>query len=196
MFMIMNMPLPMLTDSGGFQVFSLPKKEITEEGVAFQWSKGGAPFLLTPERSMEIQQKLGADIVMCFDECVPYPCDYDYAARSLERTTRWEARCKEAHTRKDQWLFGIIQGSTYEDLRRRSAEQLIPLDFPGYAIGGLSVGEGLEIMDRVLSWTAAAVQERTRSMISRPSPTLSPPMAYPGKSRGMSCSADRRLRSS
>jgi len=156
----MNMDLPILTDSGGFQVFSLPKKEITEEGVAFQWDRGGAPFMLTPERSMQIQQQLGADIIMCFDECVPYPCDYDYAAQSLERTTRWEARCKEAHTRKDQWLFGIIQGSTFEDLRRRSAEQLIPLDFPGYAIGGLSVGEGLEIMDRVLSWTAHLMPEQ------------------------------------
>ena len=155
----MNMPLPILTDSGGFQVFSLPKKEISEEGGAFLWDRGGQPFQLTPERSMQIQQQLGADIVMCFDECVPYPCDYNYAAQSLERTTRWEARCKEAHTREDQWLFGIIQGSTFEDLRRRSAEQLIPLDFPGYAIGGLSVGEGLEIMDRVLTWTAHLMPE-------------------------------------
>ncbi len=150
----MNMPLPILTDSGGFQVFSLPKKEITEQGVTFAWRKSGDPFLLTPERSIEIQMQLGADIIMAFDECVPYPCPRDYAERSVARTTRWEKRCQEAHSGNDnQALFGIIQGSTFEDLRRRSCEDLVPLDFPGYAIGGLSVGEGLEIMDQVLGWT-------------------------------------------
>ena len=150
----MNMPLPILTDSGGFQVFSLPKKEITEQGVTFSWRKGGEPFLMTPERAIQIQERLGADIIMAFDECVPYPCPRDYAERSVARTTRWEQRCLDARTRtEDQALFGIIQGSTFEDLRRRSCEDLVPLDFPGYAIGGLSVGEGLEIMDEVLGWT-------------------------------------------
>ncbi len=150
----MNMSLPILTDSGGFQVFSLPKKEITEKGVTFSWRKGGEPFLMTPERSIQIQEQLGADIIMAFDECVPYPCPRDYAEKSVARTTRWEQRCLSARTRtEDQALFGIIQGSTYEDLRRRSCEDLVPLDFPGYAIGGLSVGEGLEVMDEVLGWT-------------------------------------------
>jgi len=149
----MAMPLPILTDSGGFQVFSLPKKQIDEEGVTFKWKKGGESFLLTPERAISIQEELGADIIMAFDECVPYPCPRDYAERALARTLRWEKRCLEAKTRSDQALFGIVQGSTYEDLRQQSARDLVPLDFPGYAIGGLSVGEGLEVMDRVLGWT-------------------------------------------
>ncbi len=148
----MNMPLPILTDSGGFQVFSLPKT-ITEEGVTFKWKKSGKPFTMTPESSIATQEKLGADIIMAFDECVAYPCERRYAEASVERTTRWEKRCLEAKTRDDQALFGIVQGSVWEDLRRRSAEQLVPLDFPGYAIGGLSVGEGLEIMDEVLGYT-------------------------------------------
>ena len=148
----MNMPLPILTDSGGFQVFSLPKT-VTEEGVTFKWKKDGTEFLMTPESSIATQEALGADIIMAFDECVAYPCERRYAEASVERTTRWEKRCLEAKTRDDQALFGIVQGSVWEDLRRRSAEQLVPLDFPGYAIGGLSVGEGLEIMDRVLGYT-------------------------------------------
>jgi queuine tRNA-ribosyltransferase len=149
----MNMPLPMLTDSGGFQVFSLPKT-ITEEGVTFRWKKDGREFTMTPETSMAIQQKLGADIIMAFDECVGWPCERAYAEASVARTTRWERRCKEAKTREDQALFGIIQGAFWRDLRERSAADLVPMDFPGYAIGGLSVGEGLEVMDEVLSWTA------------------------------------------
>ncbi|MBJ95161.1 MAG: tRNA guanosine(34) transglycosylase Tgt [Rickettsiales bacterium] len=150
----MSMPLPILTDSGGFQVFSLPKKQITEKGVTFSWRKGGEPFLMTPERAIQIQEQLGADIIMAFDECVPYPCPRDYAEQSVARTTRWEQRCLAARRRtEDQALFGIVQGSTYEDLRRRSCEDLVPLDFPGYAIGGLSVGEGLEVMNQVLGWT-------------------------------------------
>lgn len=148
----MNMPLPILTDSGGFQVFSLPKT-VTEEGVTFKWKKGGKEFLMTPESSIATQEQLGADIIMAFDECVAYPCERRYAEASVERTTRWEKRCLEAKTRDDQALFGIVQGSVWEDLRVRSAQQLVPLDFPGYAIGGLSVGEGLEIMDRVLGYT-------------------------------------------
>ncbi len=148
----MNMPLPILTDSGGFQVFSLPKT-VTEEGVTFKWKKDGSHFPMTPESSIATQEALGADIIMAFDECVAYPCERRYAEASVERTTRWERRCLEAKTRDDQALFGIVQGSVWEDLRRRSAEELVPLDFPGYAIGGLSVGEGLEIMDRVLGYT-------------------------------------------
>ena len=149
----MNMPLPILTDSGGFQVFSLPKT-VSEEGVTFKWEKNGKPFLMTPETSIGIQEQLGADIIMAFDECVPYPCPRDVAEDSLERTHRWERRCLEAKTRDDQWLFGIVQGSTYEDLRQESARALVAMDFPGYAIGGLSVGEGLEVMDRVLGYCA------------------------------------------
>ena len=154
----MNVPLPILTDSGGFQVFSLPKT-ITEEGVTFKWKKSGAPFTMTPESSIAIQEKLGADIIMAFDECVAYPCERRYAEASVARTTRWEKRCLEAKTRDDQALFGIVQGSVWEDLRRRSAEELVPLDFPGYAIGGLSVGEGLQIMDEVLGYTTPHLPE-------------------------------------
>jgi len=154
----MNMPLPILTDSGGFQVFSLPKT-ISEQGVTFKWKKGGKPFLMTPESSVGIQEKLGADIIMAFDECVAWPCERDYAERSVARTTRWERRCLEAKTRDDQALFGIVQGAFWEDLRRQSVSELVPLDFPGYAIGGLSVGEGLEVMDRVLGWTAPLLPE-------------------------------------
>ncbi len=154
----MNMPLPMLTDSGGFQVFSLPKT-VHEDGVTFKWEKSGQPFTMTPESSVATQEELGADIIMAFDECVPYPCEKDYAEASLERTHRWEKRCLEARTRDDQWLFGIVQGSAYEDLRQQSARALVAMDFPGYAIGGLSVGEGLEVMDRVLGWTAHLLPE-------------------------------------
>jgi queuine tRNA-ribosyltransferase len=149
----MAMPLPILTDSGGFQVFSLPKKEITEEGVTFSWKRGEQPVVLSPEESVRVQEQLGADIIMAFDECVPYPCERGYAERALARTHRWEKRCVEAKTREDQALFGIVQGSTYEDLRRQSAQELAKLDLPGYAVGGLSVGEGLDVMDRVLGWT-------------------------------------------
>jgi queuine tRNA-ribosyltransferase len=149
----MNMPLPILTDSGGFQVFSLPKT-VSEEGVTFRWKKGGKPFTMTPESSIGLQEKLGADIIMAFDECVAWPCERRYAEDSVARTTRWERRCLEAKTREDQALFGIVQGAFWRDLRERSAAELVPLDFPGYAIGGLSVGEGLEVMDEVLSWTA------------------------------------------
>ncbi|MCK6528865.1 tRNA guanosine(34) transglycosylase Tgt [Myxococcota bacterium] len=149
----MAMPLPILTDSGGFQVFSLPGKEVTEEGVRFAYEKGGERVFLSPERSMAIQQDLGADIAMVFDECVEYPATWARAEAAMLRTLRWEARSKQAHARPDQALFAIVQGSTYEDLRRRCAEALVEMDFPGYAVGGLSVGEGLELMERVLSYT-------------------------------------------
>jgi len=149
----MNMPVPILTDSGGFQVFSLPGKEVTEEGVQFRYEKGGQRVFISPEKSMEIQQALGSDIAMVFDECVEYPATYDRAAKSMERTIRWEKRCQKAHTREDQMLFGIVQGSVYEDLRKTCAQALVDMNFPGYAVGGLSVGEGLEVMDQVLSYT-------------------------------------------
>ncbi|CCO07225.1 tRNA guanosine(34) transglycosylase Tgt [Desulforamulus hydrothermalis] len=147
----MNWHGPILTDSGGFQVFSLgPLRTITEEGVEFRSHIDGSKHFFTPEKVMEIEQALGADIAMVFDECAPYPCDREYALAALERTTRWAARCQKAHHRKDQALFGIIQGGVFNDLRARSARELMELDFPGYGIGGLSVGEPKELMYDVL----------------------------------------------
>jgi len=148
----MNWNGAILTDSGGFQIFSLADlRKITEEGVHFRSHIDGSAHFLTPEKVMEIENALGADIIMALDECTPWPCDYEYALRSLERTTRWAARCKAAHARPDsQALFGIVQGSTYADLRRRSAEEIVALDFPGYAVGGLSVGEPKELMHEML----------------------------------------------
>lgn len=138
----MHWERPILTDSGGFQVFSLaPLRAIDEDGVRFRSHIDGSEHFLTPERVMEIQANLGADIIMAFDECTPYPCDYDYARAAAERTARWAARCREAQVRDDQALFGIVQGSVYEDLRIASARATVEIGFPGYAIGGLSVGE-------------------------------------------------------
>lgn len=144
---------PLLTDSGGFQVFSLEKKEVTEEGVNFRYEVDGQATFLSPERSMQIQQDLGADVAMVFDECLPFGADRAYAERSVERTFRWERRSLDAHTRTDQSLFGIVQGGFWADLRQRSAEQIQSLGFDGYAIGGLSVGEGHYNMCQVLDWT-------------------------------------------
>jgi len=142
-----------LTDSGGFQVFSLgPNREIAEEGTTFKSEIDGSRHFFSPERSVEIQNALGADIIMNFDECTPYPCDYEYAKNSMELTTRWAKRCKSAHKGK-QLLFGIIQGSIYHDLRRKSAEDLAEMSFDGYAIGGLSVGEEAEIMYNIIGYT-------------------------------------------
>lgn len=138
---------PILTDSGGFQVFSLAElNKITEEGVAFRNHLDGSALLMSPESSMQIQEDLGADIAMAFDVCSPYPCDYDQAKADMERTHRWAERCIKAHTRPDQALFGIVQGAFYEDLRIHSARTLASMDFPGYGIGGLSVGEPKDIM--------------------------------------------------
>ena len=145
--------LPILTDSGGFQVFSLDKKEVTEEGVKFSYEVGGKTTFLSSERSMQIQQDLGSDIAMVFDECLPFGADRAYAEQSVARTTRWERRSKDAHTRPDQSLFGIVQGGFWGDLRKRSAEEIQEIGFDGYAIGGLSVGEGLGIMCDVLEMT-------------------------------------------
>ncbi|QAR34326.1 tRNA guanosine(34) transglycosylase Tgt [Geovibrio thiophilus] len=138
---------PTLTDSGGFQVFSLAKlNKIGEEGVEFRSHLDGSKLFLSPEKSIEIQQKIGADIMMAFDECVPYPSEKIYVEKSLELTTRWAERCLKAKTRDDQALFGIIQGGVFPDLRRRSAEQICALPFEGFAIGGLSVGEDIPTM--------------------------------------------------
>lgn len=131
---------PILTDSGGFQVFSLAKlRKVKEDGVQFQNHVDGTPMFIGPRESMQIQATLGSDIVMLFDECPPHPCSYDDAAESLERTLRWAAKCKEVET--PGMKFGIVQGSSYADLRRQSAEALVAMDLPGYAIGGVSVGE-------------------------------------------------------
>ncbi len=148
----MNWDRAILTDSGGFQVFSLGSlRKITEEGVKFRSHIDGSQHMITPEKSIEIQNSLGSDIMMAFDECAPYPADRTYVKNSLERTTRWLKRCKDFH--KDwerQSLFGIMQGGMYKDLRRQSAEEIVALDLPGYAIGGLSVGEPKELMLDVL----------------------------------------------
>ncbi len=145
---------PILTDSGGFQVFSLAElNKITEEGVAFRNHLDGSPIMMSPESSMDIQENLGADIAMAFDVCSPYPCEHEQARLDMERTHRWAKRCKEAHTRPNQALFGIVQGAFYEDLRVQSAQALAQMDFPGYGIGGLSVGEPKDIMYRMLDVT-------------------------------------------
>ncbi len=146
----MAMPWPILTDSGGFQVFSLPRKEITEAGVQFEFKKGADPIFASPEWSMKVQQALGADIMMAFDECAPFPCTEDHAERAMERTLRWLDRCKAAIERQDQYLFGIVQGSVFSRLRRKSAEETIKRDLPGYAIGGVSVGEGHTLMMKAI----------------------------------------------
>ncbi len=148
----MGVDLPVLTDSGGFQVFSLDK-EVSEDGVMFRYEVDGKKTFLSPERSMEIQQSLGSDIAMVFDECLAYGTDRSYAEASLDRTHRWERRCKEAHVREDQSLFGIVQGAFWADLRARSAQEVTEIGFDGYAIGGLSVGEGHQSMCEVLEWT-------------------------------------------
>lgn len=157
----MNWDRPILTDSGGFQVFSLGKlRKITEEGVEFQSHLDGSKKFLSPEKAIEVQNALGSDIMMAFDECCQYPSTYEYTKKSMERTTRWATRCKEAHQRpEEQGLFGIIQGGFYKDLREQSAKDLIELDFPGYAIGGISVGEPKEKFLEILQYTAPLMPE-------------------------------------
>ena len=138
----MNYDGPILTDSGGFQVFSLAeRRKITEEGIEFKNHLNGDKLFFSPERAIEIEEKLGADIIMSFDECIPYPATYEYAKKSTERTLRWAKRGKDAHKREDQALFGIVQGGDYEDLREMCAKELVKMDFPGYSIGGTSIGE-------------------------------------------------------
>lgn len=157
----MNWNRPILTDSGGFQVFSLSSlRNITEEGVEFKSHLDGSRKFLSPEIVMQTENTIGSDIMMAFDECCPYPSTYDYTKRSMERTTRWAKRCKEAHKRpEEQGLFGIIQGGFYKDLRDRSLQDLIKLDLPGYAIGGISVGEPKEEFLDILRYTAPKMPE-------------------------------------
>lgn len=146
---------PILTDSGGFQVFSLGElRKITEEGVKFQSHIDGSYHFISPETSIAIQEALGADIIMCFDECPPSPGNFEYVSRSLEMTTRWARRCKEAKTRPDQALFGIVQGGIFPELRRKSMDQLQEIGFDGYALGGVSVGEEKERMLDVMNFSA------------------------------------------
>ncbi len=145
---------PILTDSGGFQVFSLPNKRITEDGVFFRHEISGEEIYLDPATATRIQQDLGADIIMAFDECIPYPCERSYAEQSTKKTIRWLKECQNAMVDNGQALFGIVQGSVFEDLRAMCAKEMRKLDLPGYAIGGVSVGEGLELLKRVVSWTA------------------------------------------
>jgi len=157
----MNWDGSILTDSGGFQVFSLAKmRDIEEKGVNFRSHISGEKLFLSPEKAMQIQNALGSDIMMALDECPPYPASYDYMKSSVERTSRWAERCLAAHERKDvQGLFGIVQGGEYKELRRQSAEDLISLDFPGYAIGGLSVGEPKDVMNEMLEFTTPLLPE-------------------------------------
>jgi queuine tRNA-ribosyltransferase len=150
----------LLTDSGGFQVFSLAGlRRISEEGVNFQSHLDGSKHLLSPERSMEIQQNLGADIAMAFDECPPWPSPKEAVAEATARTTRWAERCRSAHTLERQALFGIVQGGVHEDLRLESARQIVALGFPGNAIGGVSVGEPKAERARVLEWLDPVLPE-------------------------------------
>ena len=157
----MNWPGAILTDSGGFQVFSLAKpKDIKEEGVKFSSHIDGRKLFLTPEISMQVQNDLGADIIMAFDECCPYPSEHSYADRSQARTTRWLERCIEAHKRPDeQALFGIIQGSMYPDLRKKSADAITSFDLPGFAIGGISVGEPKNLFIDMIDCTVPLMPE-------------------------------------
>lgn len=149
----------MLTDSGGFQVFSLPNKKITDEGVIFKHPEKGGEVELTPDLSIGIQETLGADIIMALDECLPYPCDYRYAAYSINRTAQWAYQSKKALKNNKQALFGIVQGGIYEDLRKKSAQQITDIGFEGYAIGGVSVGEGHDLMMKIIDITEPYLPE-------------------------------------
>lgn len=169
----MNWDRPILTDSGGFQVFSLSNmRKIEEEGVHFRSHLNGDKLFISPEKATQIQNNLGADIIMAFDECAPYPAERDYVKSSLERTSRWAERCLEAHQKKgDQALFGIVQGGMYADLRAQSARDITSLDFPGYAIGGLSVGEPKNMMNEVLEETTPLLpQNKARYLMGVGSP--------------------------
>ncbi len=156
----MNWDKPILTDSGGFQVFSLGAlRKITEEGVTFQSHLDGSRHMLSPEKAMEIEQALGADIMMAFDECTAYPAEYKTVVAAMERTHRWAERCKKAKTNASQALFGIVQGGTFADLRQESAKAIAAMDFPGIAIGGLSVGEPKPLMNDMLDVTTPLLPE-------------------------------------
>ncbi|MBW1838731.1 MAG: tRNA guanosine(34) transglycosylase Tgt [Deltaproteobacteria bacterium] len=152
----MHWDYPLLTDSGGFQVYSISaNQKVSEEGIAFKSHLDGSRHFLSPELCMEVQEALGADVAMCLDECVPYPSSYDYVHDSLKRTTRWAKRCQESKKREDQTLFGIVQGGMFKDLREQSTTELVNLNFDGYAIGGLSVGESTSLMREIVEHTTA-----------------------------------------
>ncbi|WP_449241516.1 tRNA guanosine(34) transglycosylase Tgt [Desulfoscipio gibsoniae] len=163
---------PILTDSGGFQVFSLgPLRKITDQGVTFRSHIDGSEHFFSPETSMDIQMALGADVVMAFDECAPYPCSYEDTRSAMQHTTRWAERCRARHDREDQALFGIIQGGMYRDLRLQSAAELADMDFPGHGIGGLSVGEPKSMMYEVLDYLVPAMpREKPRYLMGVGSP--------------------------
>lgn len=151
---------PILTDSGGFQVFSLKDtRKINEEGVSFKSHLDGTKLFMRPEDSIRIQEAIGSDIAMSFDECIPYPSSYEYTKDSTERTIRWAKRGLEAHTRDDQALFGIVQGGEFEDLRQYCAKALAAMDFDGYSIGGTSVGEDKETHYKMLDYTLPYLPE-------------------------------------
>jgi queuine tRNA-ribosyltransferase len=168
----MNWSGPILTDSGGFQVFSLgPLRKIEEDGVWFRSHIDGSEHYFSPEKAVEIQGDLGSDIAMAFDECAPYPCTYEYAREVVGRTTRWARRCLRARRREGQALFGIIQGGIFKDLREKSASELVDLDFPGYGIGGLSVGEPKDLMYEALENTVPLIPgDRPRYLMGVGSP--------------------------
>ena len=150
----MNYDGPVLTDSGGFQVFSLAeRRKIKEEGVTFRSHLDGTMMFMSPEESIRVQEAIGSDIAMSFDECIPYRSDYEYCKNSVDRTLRWAKRGKDYHTKKDQALFGIVQGSEFADLRKYCTEELVKMDFDGYSIGGTSVGESKEVHYRMLDYT-------------------------------------------
>ncbi len=158
----MNYDGPILTDSGGFQVFSLAKnkkKDIVEEGVHFKSHLDGQKLFLTPEKSIEIQNKLDSDIAMSFDECPPYPVTYEYMKNSVERTLRWAKRGKDVHSNPNQSLFGIVQGGEFEDLRKYSAEETVKMNFDGYSIGGTSVGEDKDTMYKMIDYAVPYLPE-------------------------------------
>ncbi len=164
---------PILTDSGGFQVFSLATlRKLDDDGVSFRSHIDGSLLELTPESAMRIQEQLGADCIMCLDECPPHDTPLDRLQESVDLTTRWAARCRDAHRREDQALFGIVQGATNQEMRERSAEGLLPLDFPGYAVGGLSVGESPASMYQTLEWTIPLLPtDRPRYLMGVGTPT-------------------------
>ena len=156
----MNWNKPVLTDSGGFQVFSLAElRKITEDGVAFRDPKDGSKHFISPEISMEIQEDIGADIMMAFDVCSPFPCSYDEAKKAMEQTHRWLERCFKAKTNPKQALFPIVQGAFFDDLRKESAKVISTYDAAGYAIGGLSVGESKDVMNHFVELTAPLLPE-------------------------------------
>ncbi|MGK7891419.1 MAG: tRNA guanosine(34) transglycosylase Tgt [Leptolyngbyaceae cyanobacterium] len=163
----MGWPGPILTDSGGFQVFSLSEmRSITDEGVTFRSPRDGQTIKLTPEKSIQIQNALGADVIMAFDECPPYPASREEVQQATERTYQWLERCVQAHQRSDQALFGIVQGGTYLDLRQQAARSLLDFDLPGYAIGGVSVGEPAELIESIVQATTPLLpQDKPRYLM-------------------------------